>query len=94
MTAAITSNQPIYQGKGKQPKKILDYANEYYYMFYALFVNIKILIDAKCLNNDVINKIILNNEKYILFNIVEPMMKHSPEYDSTLFDEYRKIFQL
>jgi hypothetical protein len=56
-----------------------------------LFVNIKILIDAKCLKIEVINKIILNNEKYILFNIVEPMMKHSPEYDSTLFDEYRKI---
>jgi hypothetical protein len=63
-------------------------------MFYALFVNIKILIDAKYLNTDVINKIILNNEKYILFKIVEPMMKHSPEYDPTLFDEYRKIFQL
>ena len=63
-------------------------------MFYALFSNIKILIDAKCLNTDVINKIILNNEKYILFNIVEPMMKHSPEYDSTLFDEYRNIFKL
>jgi hypothetical protein len=55
MTAAIALNQPIYQGK-----KISDYANECYYIFYALFVNIKILIDAKCLKIEVVNKIILN----------------------------------
>jgi hypothetical protein len=89
MTAAIASNQPIYQGK-----KISDYANEYSHIFYALFVNIKILIDAKCLKIEVVNKIILNEEKYILFKIVEPIMKHYPEYDSTLFDEYRNIFKL
>lgn len=82
----IASDQTNYQGK-----KISDYANECYHIFYALFVNIKILIDAKCLKIEVINKIILNKEKDILFNIVEPIMKLSPEYDSTLFDEYRKI---
>ena len=60
-------------------------------MFYSLFVKVKILIDAKCLKIEVVNKIILPNEKDILFNIVEPLMKYSPEYDSILFNEYRKI---
>ena len=55
MNAAIASYQVIYRGK-----IISDYANEYYHIFYALFVKIKILIDAKCLKIEVVIKIILN----------------------------------
>jgi hypothetical protein len=40
---------------------------------------------------NLVNKIILPNEQYIFFNIGEPLMKDSPEYDAGFFDEYRKL---
>jgi hypothetical protein len=91
ISKALAANQLICQGNNKQSKKIFDYADEYYNIFYTLFKQIKILIDAKCLKNEVVSKIILPNEKYILFNIVEPLMRDTPEYDLLLFNEYRKI---
>jgi hypothetical protein len=97
MSIAMNSLKDLKSDNGVHYPSNITLANmidEHRRIYSHLFHKLKILLDSNCISEDFINKIIYQDEVYLLLNIVEPLeQEKNPDYNKSTFETFRKIFE-